>query len=84
MKRILDFLLKPRVLMLSYAVAAMVASVQYYALGTHAYATPKYDSTTWHPIYNKDTLARFDGLRFTDYNNYVIFRRADDDDPAEK
>ena len=76
MKRLTAFLQHPRVLLTLYFAAAIIAAIQYHSLGTHAYATPKYDSTTWHPIYNRDTLARFDGLRFTDYNNYVIFRQA--------
>lgn len=76
MKRLTAFLLHPRTLFVAYAAAAIIAAVQYHSLGTHAYGTPKYDSTTWHPIYNADTLARFAGLRFTDYNNYVIFRQS--------
>lgn len=76
MSRLLRILRHPRFLFAAYALLSIIAAVQYHSLGTHAYATPKYDSSTWHPIYNPDTLARFDGLRFTDYNNYVIFRQA--------
>jgi hypothetical protein len=68
-----NLLLQPRTLFILYILAAIIVSVQAILIGTHPFVMPRHD----HGIMaSPDILRHYIGYRFTDYNNYVIFRQS--------
>jgi Glycosyltransferase family 87 len=69
-------LLRPVFQLIVYLVIAVVASVQIYSFGTHEFQMPKSNFNSLDVVNNVDTLKRYLGHSFTEYNNYVVFKNS--------
>lgn len=71
-----NFLLKPSTLVVVYTLLAIVTTIQLISLGTHLFEMPKHNLFANDIVNNPTTLKLFVGNRYTDYNNFVIFKRS--------
>ncbi len=74
LEKLKNIALKPQTLFIVYMLAAIVAALQFYFQGTHAYYPPA-PGTLPPDIMNKPELYnQFAGKQLTEYNNYLIFK----------
>jgi hypothetical protein len=69
-----SFLLQPRTLMAIYILAAIIASIQAVMLGNHDFVMPRPNAHDM--LSNPDIMRLYIGHHFTEYNNYVIFKKS--------
>jgi len=65
----------PRTLFVVYVCSAVFISVQLVMLGTHLFVTPPL-SHNGDIMNDPAILSRFIGTRFTEYNNYVVYKQS--------
>ncbi len=69
-------LFKPGFLLTVYIAAAVLTSIQLISVGTHVFVMPSGAGTAFDIMNRPEYLLQFIGKHFTDYNNYIIFRRS--------
>ncbi len=73
-EKVKALLLDPRTLLTIFIIAAIGASVQNILLGTHPYIAPAPGSYPDDIMNKPGLMEQFNGMRLTEYNNYVIFK----------
>ncbi len=67
---------RPGFLLAVFAISAITIAIQLISLGTHPFVMPPLSHIPFDIMNQPEYLSQFIGRHFTDYNNYVIFRRS--------
>jgi len=73
---IFTLLLKTRTLVWVYILLALIVTFQNISLGSFEFKMPAQAPSGQNIVNNLDTMKKYVGYSFTNYNNYVIFKRS--------